>query len=295
MGLLPHDIDILPASDDRVFKLLLTSPKAKPGLIKLIAGVIRRNVLDVSVHSNELPVTDTKEKAERFDVNCKIDDGSQINLEMQASRMKEDVGGEHRNLKGKSIYYLCDLHSSQPSKGEKRYDRLARTYQVTFCSYTIFPKRDEYVNSYSVRHDVDNELLSDAVQVVFIELSKLDEVIKKPVEEMTDLEKWSIFFQYAQDPDYREIVNKIIQSEEVLTVASELLMSISRNEQERAIFRSRRKFQTDYDSDMATSKDNGIAEGIQLVAKNLLKMNMPIDQIVTATGLRPEEVKDLKV
>ena len=277
MGLLPHDIDILPASDDRVFKLLLTSPEAKPGLIKLIASVIKRNVLDVTVHSNELPVTDTKEKAERFDVNCKIDDGSQINLEMQASRMKEDIGGEHRNLKGKSIYYLCDLHSSQPSKGEKRYDRLARTYQVTFCSYTIFPKRDEYVNSYSVRHDVDNELLSDAIQMVFIELSKLDEVIKKPVEEMTDLEKWSIFFQYAQDPSYREIVNKIIQSEEVLTVASELLMSISQNEQERAIFRSRRKFQTDYDSDMATSKDNGKKEMAFEIARNAIQMGMNTD------------------
>ena len=90
----------------------MISPEAKPGLMKLIAGIIGRPVLDVTVHSNELPVSDTEEKAERFDVNCKIDDGSQINLEMQASRIQEDADGEHRNLKGKSIYYLCDLHSS---------------------------------------------------------------------------------------------------------------------------------------------------------------------------------------
>ena len=32
MGLLPLDIDILPPSDDRVFKLILTSPDAKPAL-----------------------------------------------------------------------------------------------------------------------------------------------------------------------------------------------------------------------------------------------------------------------
>ncbi|MCL2815515.1 MAG: Rpn family recombination-promoting nuclease/putative transposase, partial [Oscillospiraceae bacterium] len=77
MGLLPMDIDILPPSDDRVFKLILTSPEAKPGLIKLIAGVIGRPVIDVTVHNNELPVSDTMEKAERFDVNCIINDGSQ--------------------------------------------------------------------------------------------------------------------------------------------------------------------------------------------------------------------------
>jgi hypothetical protein len=29
------------------------------------------------------------------------------------------------DLKEKSIFYLCGLHSSQPAKGEKRYDKLA--------------------------------------------------------------------------------------------------------------------------------------------------------------------------
>jgi hypothetical protein len=37
---------------------------------------------------------------------------------------------------------VCDLHASQPSKGVRRYDRLARTYQVTFCSYTVFKASD---------------------------------------------------------------------------------------------------------------------------------------------------------
>ena len=128
MGLLPMDADILPPSDDRVFKLILTDPKAKPGLIKLLSAIIDYNVVDVVLHPNELPLGNVEEKAERFDVNCKIDDGSQVNLEMQASRLQEDAGGQHKNLKGKSVYYLTDLHSSQPSKGLQRYDRLSRTY-----------------------------------------------------------------------------------------------------------------------------------------------------------------------
>ena len=302
MGLLPMDLDILPPSDDRVFKLILTSPEAKPGLMKLIAGVIGRNVLDVVVHNNELPPGDTEEKAERFDVNCKIDDGSQINLEMQASHIKEDLDGHHNNLKGKSVYYLTDLHSSQPSRGVRRYDRLARTYQVTFCSYTVFPNLPEnYVNSFSLRHDVTGELLSDAVHVIFVELSKLGEIMKKPVKEMTVLDKWAVFFQYAQDPRYRETVNRVIESEEVLTVAGELLMSISQNERERAIFRSRRKFQTDYASDMATAEDNGRRigraegrmEGRMEIARNALRKRMPIEDIMDITGLTREDVEQL--
>lgn len=291
MGLLPMEADILPPSDDRVFKLILTHPEAKQALMNLISSIIGRTVVDVVLLPNELAPGDTEEKAARFEVNCKIDDGSQVNMEMQASRMQEDMGGQHNNLKGKSVYYLTDLHSSQPSKGVRRYDRLARTYQITFCSYTIFSDQPDYVNSFSLRHDATGELLCDAIQLVFVELSKLTALLDKPVSEMTDLDKWSLFLQYAPDQTHREKVNEVIESEEVLQMAGNLLMSISQDEVERARFRSRRKFQTDYQSDMATSWDNGAKSAALSIAKKLLAMGMPHDQIAVATGLTLEEVE----
>ena len=293
MGLLPMGADILPPSDDRVFKLILTSPEAKQGLMNLISSIIGRTVIDVVLLPNELAPGDTEEKAERFDVNCKIDDGSQINLEMQASHMIEDLDGQHRNLKGKSVYYLTDLHSSQPAKGLRRYDRLARSYQITFCSYTIFPNTQDYMNSFSLRHDTTGELLSDAISLTFVELSKLSEVVKKPDCDMTDLDKWSVFLQYAPDLEHREIVNKVIESEEVLQVAGDLLMNISKNERERAIYRSRRKFQTDLQSDLATAEDRGRRQSAFTIAKNLLSMDMPREQVAAATGLTLKDLESI--
>lgn len=301
MGLLPMEADILPPSDDRVFKLILTSPEAKPGLINLISGIIGRTVVDVVVHANELPPENIQEKAERFDVNCKIDDGSQVNLEMQASHMQEDLDGQHRNLKGKGVYYLTDLHSSQLAKGLRRYDRLARSYQITFCSYTVFPQMPDYVNSFSMRHDITGELLCDAIHMTFVELSKVSNVLEKPVSEMTALDKWSVFFQYAPDPQYRETVNKVIESEEVLQVAGNLLMSISQDERERAVFRSRRKFQTDLQSDLATAEDNGERRGIAIgeknrsaeIARSMMADGEPVDKIIRYTGLSAKEIATL--
>ena len=55
MGLLPRDLDILPPSDDRVFKLLLTSQESKPVLIDLLSSVLQRPVMDVEVRNNEPP------------------------------------------------------------------------------------------------------------------------------------------------------------------------------------------------------------------------------------------------
>jgi predicted transposase/invertase (TIGR01784 family) len=288
-----------------VFKLILTSPTAKPVLADLVSAVIGRHIVDVAVRSNEIPVEDTQEKSERFDVNCITDDDTQIDLEMQASRIQEEADGEHRNLKGKGVYYLCDLHSMQRSKGEMRYDRLARTYQVTFCSYTVFADCEEYVNSYSLRHDKSGKLLSDAIHAVYVELSKLEQIEKKAVEEMTELEKWAVFLRYASMPKYREKLNKVIETKEALKMAGELLMSVSQDERERARLRSRRMFQTDLASDMATSRDIGIAQGlkegmekgiekgIEKVARNALMNGFSIDQIQVITGLDLDTIKKL--
>jgi hypothetical protein len=103
MGLLPKDIELLPPYDDRVFKLIMTSPEATPALLLVSSAIVNRPVINVSVRNTELPVTDTAEKAERFDVNCKIDDDTQADIEMQSSRMKEEESGEHNNLKARSI------------------------------------------------------------------------------------------------------------------------------------------------------------------------------------------------
>lgn len=295
MGLLPMEADILPPSDDRVFKLILTSGDAKPVLIDLISSIIKRPVVGVEVRNSEVPPEDTHEKAERLDVNCRTDDGSQVDLEMQASRIEEESDSKHQNLKGKSIYYLCDLHSSQPSKGVRRYDKLARTYQVTFCSYTVFHDREEYVNSFSMRHDEDNELLSDAIHVVYVELSKLQETMKKSVDDMTDLEKWAVFFRYANEPTYRGTVNEVIASKEVLQMAGDLLMSISQDERERAVFRSRRMYQSDQQSNIATAEDRGKAVARIEIARNALQMKMPVADITKLTGLTHEEVERLRI
>ena len=305
MGLLPDDADILPPSDDRIFKLILASPDGKPALIDLVSALLGKSVVNVVVRNSEIPPEDTQEKAERLDLNCGIDDGSQIDLEMQASRIEEEddrSDNGFQNLKGKGIYYLCDLHSSQPSKGLKRYDKLARTYQVTFCSYTVFPERTNFLNTFSLRHDKDNRLLSDALHVIYVELSKLKEILKKPVADMTDLEKWAVFFRYADSRRYRNTVNEVIKSKEAMQMAGSLLMSVSQDERERAVFRSRRMYQTDMQSNWNTAFDNGekqgMAKGMEKatlnIAKKMLKRNRPLEEIIEDTGLSLEEIDKLR-
>jgi len=53
-----------------------------------------------------------------------------------------ESGGKRANFLNKYTYYMTDLHSSQKSKG-KEYSELVRTYQVTFCSHSVFNEQIE--------------------------------------------------------------------------------------------------------------------------------------------------------
>ena len=254
MIILPPDMDILSPIDDHIFKTLLTHPDAKPVLIDVLSASMDRNVTNATVRNNELPISDDDEKGERLDVNCVIDNKDQADVEMHGSRIQE-MDSKHTSFINKYIYYLTDLHSSQSSKG-KKYHELARTYQITFCNYTIYPQRANYITRGAMRTE-DGKLITDQINFILVELSKLDEILKKPVNKLTPLEMWSIFFKFAQDVKQRDVVNKVIAEKGEIAMASALLMEISQDEKEQARYRSRRMFETDKAHNILTAEERG--------------------------------------
>jgi len=284
MLVLPPDADILSPVDDHIFKTLMTHPEAKPVLIDVLSSSMNRNVTDATVRNNELPISDDNEKGERFDVNCIIDHKDQADVEMHGSHIQE-VDDSHTSFINKYIYYLTDLHSSQPSKG-KKYRELARTYQITFCNYTIYPNRKDYITRSAMRTE-DGELITDQINFILVELSKLDEILKKPVDKLTPLEMWSIFFKFAPDVKRRDVVNKVIAEKGEIAMAGELLMEISQDEHQRAKYRSRRMFETDKFHNEATIEERAMLK----VARNLKALGDPVEKIMTVTGLTAAEVE----
>jgi len=249
-----QDAVILPPNDDRIFKTLLTHPNAKQVLIDIISTVIEQNVQEVHIRNNELPVMDTEEKAERFDVNCTVENGDQVNVEMHCEERVE-VGVVRHNFINKYTYYLTDLHSSQKSKNVK-YKNLVRTYQITFSLHTVFPDRLDFAHRFSLR-TADGEQFTDQINIIIVELSKLTKYLEKPAETLTSFEKWSLFFKFADNPVHRNEINAIIQGKEEIKMAATILREISKDEHERARIRSRRMYEMDKISDRLTSEEIG--------------------------------------
>jgi hypothetical protein len=126
-------------------------------------------------------------------------------------------------------------------------------------------------------------------------MSKLEYTLNKRVEELTGIEMWGLFFGYAQDPRYREIINNIIRTKEEVGMATELLLEVSQDAAERARIRSRKKFLMDETSNMITKKklmekgrEEGRAEGEEIGAAKVLELldkGVSIDEIKTRLGL----------
>jgi len=111
-------------------------------------------------------------------------------------------------------------------------------------------------------------------------MSKLAYALNKRVEDLTDMEKWGLFFGYADNKMCRDKINAIIQSKKEVGMASEVLLEISQNDVERARAMSRKKFLMDRQSDMITSKKLG---GLEVL--DLLDKGVPIDEIRRRLGL----------
>jgi predicted transposase/invertase (TIGR01784 family) len=77
-------------------------------------------------------------------------------------------------------------------------------------------------------------------------------------------------------------------------MAATLLMEISQDEHERARLRSRRMYETDRYSDIATAEARGRLGEKKEIAKNLLAQGLDVNAIAKATDLTVDDILRLK-
>jgi predicted transposase/invertase (TIGR01784 family) len=171
---------------------------------------------------------------------------------MQAhSMIGDNFGNDHVNLTNRITLNLCDLHAKQRGKGVA-YRELLPSYQITICDFTVFPNFDGFISEFCMRRE-NGEPLNRSINAIVIELTKLSAVAKKPVAEMSEAEKWAIFFKFADNSKQRELINALAAEKEEIMQAVQILSNISQDEHEAARFRARRKFQQDVESNRIES------------------------------------------
>ena len=276
------DSDLFDLRLDYVAKRVLTheSPESKKALIGFLnaslvpVGLVP--IIDLTIISPELTVDSVTHKKARFDIRARLQNGEQIIIEIEFS--KKD------NFKKRSQFIISKAYSSQDISG-KSYSDLKRCYLVCVVDFTLFDEDDAYMRDGMFR-DAKGSPITDDQTIVFLELTKVAGLLKKPVDELTDLECWLIFFKYATDKTKRDILNKILEREVSVMAAAQILETISKDEKERAIYEA----QWLYEMDLSNDRVSALREGARQIAKNLKNINIPLDAISKSTGIPMHEL-----
>ena len=177
-------------------------------------------------------------------------------------------------------FHAGKLFTGQNIRGkDKSYKDLKLSYQVSILAKEYFFDDEEVVHNFEYYDPEHKVSLNGRSKIVTIELSKLDKVIEKPAEEMSAAEQWAVFFRYLTDKARRGKINEIIEREEGIAMASEVLMTISKDEAERARLMSELKYELDTQSKMTYARDEGRAEG-EMKIINLLKSGKSPEDVI---------------
>jgi predicted transposase/invertase (TIGR01784 family) len=263
--------DPLDIRHDNVFKAVFTKdmPESKKALGKLVSALIGREVTIDVITANEPPIDDLRDRQIRFDINCKAENGELINVEMGLNpKPFEPVRLE---------FHVGKLFIGQDIKGkDKDYDDLNQAYQIAILANECFFEDNIPLHTFEYYDPAHDLSLNGRSRIITLELSKLGEVLQKPIKDMNAPERWGAFFQCLPDKSKRGMINEIIKQEEGIAMASEVLITISKDEREQAWLRSREKYVLDTQSEVVHAKRQGHAEEKLEIARNLKKMGLPV-------------------
>ena len=269
---------------DNVFKAVFTkeTPQSKGALSKLVSALIGRDVSIITITANEPPIDSLQDRRLRFDINCRAENDERVNVEMSFYPTPfEPVRLE---------YHTGKLFIGQNISGiEKTYNDLKKTYQITILARDkIFPD-DTFFHGFEYYDPINRVSLNGRTRIITLELAKVEKFADKPAEEMSFPEQWAFFFEYLTDRSKRSKINEILKQEEGIAMASEVLMTITKDDIEQARILSELKYELDTKSRfihaVSEAKREGREEGIRQGKQEVLELLE-----LLKSGKTPEEI-----
>ena len=250
--------DLIDIRFDNVFKAVFTrdNPLSNAALSKLISALIGRQLQVASININEPSIDSLRDRQIRFDISCRTESGELVNVEMVLNPIKfEPVRLE---------FYASKLFTGQDIRGlYKSYKDLKEAYQIAIVAKEQIIPDDVFLHTFEYYDPVHAVSLTGKSRIIILELSKLGKVVEKPAGDMSAQESWAVYFQYLTDKRKRGKINEILELEEGIAMASEVLINISKNDIEQARLLSELKYELDTQSMRVEAMREGRQEGLQ--------------------------------
>lgn len=289
------DYKIIPMTNDRVFKSVLSSIEARDYLIDIISGITglpKANLKkDMTFVDSEHRISSKNESKKISDLVVEVKDNV-INLEMNNTYYKK--------LVDRNFEYIAKLKSNLIGES---YNKIRKVIQINFDNFNRynddravikFEMRDEKGIKEGVSLESYHVILPNVKEKYYNENNK-DDLIGKLV-----------IFVAERDEELQKLIDKHIE----LRPVGKKLVEISREEEARGIYdleeherRVRNSLIEDaledgWNRGKKEGKEEGIKEGIKenklSVAKKLSEEGISLEIIKKVTNLSDDDIKALK-
>ena len=299
---------------DFMFKRLFGSEANKDVLISFLNVLLE----DVEIENvdfiptEHLGMTEDDRKV-IFDISCRCKDGRTFIIEMQK--------GYQKHFRKRAVYYTTYPISQQGRMAHDKYLKekaAAQHIDVKFnWDYDLTPvtvvailnfqfehdddwPREKYHSSYRLREDGSNEIMTDVLRFVFLELGRF----KKRIWELeTVFDKWMYLLKHMHEMvvipnEFKDpLFSRLFLLAEINNFTSDELQQYQKS------LENMGEFENIITSTEERAREAGRVEGLaegghnkaKEIAANMLSAGIPIEQVAQFTGLEISEIEKLSL
>ena len=243
----PKDNDfIMLPTVDVCFKKLMSNPAVRKGFISSLLGVDPETIRETTLLPTILPQDYPDDKLGILDVRIRMDDGRQIDMEMQVAYFEY--------WDERILFYLSKIFTDQLKKGDP-YENLKQCIHVSILDFTRFEDDEQYFRTITFCDTKTGKEYTDLMKILILELPKLPESLKTG----NNLVKWMRFLNGKSRREFKEMA----QTDKYIGMAYEELEKLSADELEKLEYEAREKAIRDHNSQMGSALRRGFKQGIQ--------------------------------
>lgn len=267
-----EDFIMLPTVDF-CFKELMQNARVRQGMIAALLGVEPEEIKETKLLPTVLHTEYPEEKYGILDVKVILQNGTQIDFEMQVSAITYWTK--------RILFYLGKMYTGQLKAGEE-YEKLKKCIHVGILDFIHFPEDDRCYRKIIFCDKETGEKYTDLMEIHVLELAKL------PKEEKNEagIIRWMRFLGAKSRKEFE----KMAKEDAYIDEAFEMLKHMSADEQKRLEYEAREKAIRDYNSQMQSMREEGFVDG---ESKGEKKKAATIIKNMLDKGIRPEEIADL--
>ncbi len=270
--------------NDVLFKFIFGKEERKQITIDFLNAVLHpslgHSIQDLQFSNTEMSPEHDNDKLTRLDVACVLDSGEQVDVEVQVANEK--------NMARRTLYYWSQMYLMSLPAG-KTYKNLKPCITINLVNFSFLPQEEPHA-LYGIYNSANGHQLTRDLAIHFLEIPKYAKQEKKPISEMSKMERWLAYFANQLDRKGKE---ELAMSEAAIQNAMEAARIFLNNTAERRLYINREMARMDRESQLEDAREEGIVSNTIYSLNNVMnKQHFSLSEAMDLLGV-PENLREV--